>query len=200
MTAQPPRATQSSRARRALSALGALLVLLPHELSAQSGARAIVPVAPILFAPAEGERLNCRRQRADEQRDVSYPGRGVFEFAREGSLRIRWRVVLIESQRTITIALERNYVPRDVVVDAGRGAGTTAAHESVRVRFLPGGEVQNGFRAVTGDGRSPPVTSPLDSADGGRIYALAREIAFRCDRGLMDAMPIGSVQGQIPPG
>lgn len=183
-----------------LLVLLALLSLVPRASDAQSGARAIVPVAPILFEPAEGERLNCRRQRADEQRDVSYPGRGIFEFAREGSLRIRWRVVLIESQRTITIALERNYVPRDVVVDAGRGSGTAAAHESVRVRFLPGGEVQDGFRAVTGDGRSPAVTSPLDSADGGQIYALAREIAFRCDRGLMDAMPLGSVQGQIPPG
>lgn len=180
-------------------ALLALLLAAP-DARAQSGARAIVPVAPILFEPAEGERLNCRRQQADEQRDVSYPGRELFPFAREGSLRIRWRVVLIESQRTITIALERNYVPRDVVVDAGRGAGTTGAHESVRVRFLPGGEVQDGFRAVTADRRTPPVTSPLDSADAGRIYALAREIAFRCDRGLWDAMPIGSVQGQIPPG
>ena len=188
--------------RPALAAISllAVLSLLPAHAQAQSGARAIVEVAPILFEPAEGERLNCRRQRADEQRDVSYPGRGIFEFAREGSLRIRWRVVMLESQRTITIALERNYVPRDVVVDAGRGSGTTAAHESVRARFLPGGELQDGFRAATADRRTPPITSPLDSADGARIYALAREIAFRCDRGMWDAVPVGTVQGQIPPG
>lgn len=186
--------------RIAARALLLALFALPAGLGAQSGARATVDVAPILFVPAEGERLSCRRQRADEQLDVSYPGRGLFEFAREGSLRIRWRVTLIESQRTITIALERNYVPRDVVVDAGRGSGTVAAHESVRVRFLPNGVVQDGFRASTADARIAPITSPLDSADGARIYALAREIAFRCDRGLWDAMPIGSVQGQIPPG
>lgn len=176
----------------------ALLALLPASLGAQSGARAIVEVAPILFAPAEGERVSCRRQRADEQRDVSYPGRGIVEFAREGSLRIRWRVVMLESQRTITIALERNYVPRDVVVDAGRGSGTVAAHESVRVRFLPNGVLQDGFRAATADRRTPPLTSALDTADAARIYALAREIAFRCDRGLWDAVPVGTVQGQIP--
>lgn len=188
--------------RATRSALAALAMLaLPHAgLGAQSGARAVIEVAPILFEPAEGERLNCRRQRADEQLDVSYPGRGLFEFAREGSLRIRWRVLMLESQRTITIALERNYVPRFVVVDAGRGSGTVAPHESVRVRFLPGGEPQDGFRAVTLDRRTPPATSPLDSTDAARIYALAREIAFRCDRGMWDAVPVGTVQGQIPPG
>lgn len=188
--------------RPALSAVIVLaaLALLPARAQAQSGARAIIEVAPILFEPAEGERLTCRRQRADEQLDVSYPGRGLFDFAREGSLRIRWRVVMLESQRTITIALERNYVPRDVVVDAGRGSGTVAAHESVRVRFLPNGEPQDGFRAATADRRTPPITSPLDTADAARIYALAREIAFRCDRGMWDALPVGSVQGQIPPG
>ena len=185
--------------RHVLAALLAL-ALAPAGAAAQSGARAIVPVAPILREPAEGERISCRRQRADEQLDVSYPGRPLFDVAREGSLRIRWRVVLIESQRTVTIALERNYVPRDVVVDAGRGSGTAAAHESIRVRFLPTGEPQDGFRAATADRRSAPVTSPLDSVDAPMLYALARELAFRCDRGLLDAMPIGSVQGQIPPG
>lgn len=185
--------------RHALAVLLAL-ALTPVAVMAQGGARAIVPVAPILREPAEGERISCRRQRADEQLDVSYPGRPLFDVAREGSLRVRWRVTLLESQRTVTIALERNYVPRDVVVDAGRGSGTAAAHESIRVRFLPGGEAQDGFRAATADRRSAPVTSPLDSADADMIYALARELAFRCDRGLFDAMPIGSIQGQIPPG
>jgi hypothetical protein len=31
------------------------------------------------------------------------------------------------------------------------------------------------------------------------VYALARELAFRCDRGFFDAMPLGSIQPQIPP-
>lgn len=185
--------------RPALLALLALATT-PLGAAAQSGARAIVPVAPILREPAEGERISCRRQRADEQLDVSYPGRGLFDFAREGSLRIRWRVVLMESQRTVTIALERNYVPRLVVVDAGRGSGTTAAHESIRVRYLPNGAVQDGQRAATEGRRSAPVTSPLDSADAEMLYALARELAFRCDRGFFDAMPLGSIQPQIPPG
>lgn len=177
-----------------------ILALAPMGAAAQSGARAIVPVAPILREPAEGERISCRRQRADEQLDASYPGRGMFDFAREGSFRIRWRVVLLESQRTVTIALERNYVPRLVVVDAGRGSGTAAAHESIRVRYLPNGSVQDGQRAATADRRTPPLTSPLDSADAEMVYALARELAFRCDRGLIEALPLGSVQGQIPPG
>lgn len=185
--------------RHPLAALLAL-ALAPLAATAQSGARAIVPVAPILREPAEGERISCRRQRADEQLDVSYPGQPLFAIAREGSLRMRWRVTLLESQRTVTIALERNYVPRDVVVDAGRGSGTAAAHESIRVRFLPGGQAQDGFRAATADRRSAPVTSPLDTADAPMLYALARELAFRCDRGLLDAMPLGSIQGQIPPG
>lgn len=185
--------------RRPLALLLAL-ALAPMGVRAQGGATAIVPVAPILREPAEGERISCRRQRADEQLDVRYPGRPLSDFTREGNLRVRWRVVLMESQRTVTIALERNYVPRVVVVDAGRGSGTTAAHESIRARFLPTGEAQDGFRAVTADGRSAPVTSPLDSVDAPMLYALARELAFRCDRGLFDAMSIGSVQGQIPPG
>lgn len=181
--------------------LGVLLVvaLVPRGATAQSGARAIVQVAPILREPAEGERIRCQRQRADEQLDARYPGRGLFDFALEGSGRIRWRIVLLESQRTVTIALERNYIPRVVVVDAGRSSGTVAAHESIRVRYLPSGEVQDGQRAATSDRRTPPLTSPLDSADAEMVYALARELAFRCDRGMTDALPAGSIQGQIPP-
>lgn len=175
------------------------LSFAPLCAEAQSGARAIVDVAPILFEPAESERISCRRLRGDEQRDVSYPGQPIFARDREGSLRVRWRVLLLDSQRTVNIALERNYVPRDVIVDAGRGSGTLASHESVRVRFLPGGEAQDGFRAATADGRSAPETSALDSTDAERVYELARELAYRCDRGLTDPMPIGSVQRRIPP-
>ncbi len=176
-----------------------LLALVPRAVTAQSGASALVPVAPVLLEQAEGERIACRRQRVEEQASLRYGGR-PFDFALEGSLPIRWRVTLLDTRRVVTLGLLRNYVPREILVDAGREAGTAGLHESVRARFLPDGSLQDGERTTMARRRGPPATSPLDSTDIPRLYALARELAFRCDRRFFDPMPEGSVLGQIPPG
>ncbi len=186
---------------RSVARLVAATALFPATAAAQtSGARQIVPITPVLFAQAEGERLVCVRQRADEQIAPRYPGRGIFEFALEGSLPLRWRITLVDSRRTVTLGLVRNYVPREIIIDAGRDAGTAALHEAVQARFLPDGRLRDGSRAVTAARRSAPVISPLDSADGARLYDIARELAFRCDRRILEPVPEGSILGQIPPG
>ena len=181
-------------------ALRVLLLSLATALplAAQSGARVTIPVTPVLLSPAEEERISCRRQRADEQLDARYPGRGLFDFALEGSRPLRWHVVLLDSRRSVTLALQRNYVPRAVLVEAGRDARVAGQHESLQLRFLPDGAVQTAEHVVT-PRRGAPMRAPMDSAEARAVYELARELAFRCDRNIVEPVPVGSIQRQIPP-
>jgi hypothetical protein len=184
---------------RRLALLLAGSALLARPAAGQSGALEIVPITPVLLEQAEGERIACRRLRAQEQLTPRFAGGGLYDFALDGALPMRWRITLLDSRRTVTLGLLRNYVPRELVVDAGREAGTQAFHEAVRVRFLPDGSTQDGARVVSAARRGRPVETPLDSLDGPQLYLLARELAFRCDRNIVEPVPLGSILGQIPP-
>ncbi len=114
-----------------------------------------------------------------------------------------WAVTLVNTGRSLVIEVESGYHPREVSVLGARPRSEGRWQENVQVRFLNGGATQDGQRAVSAPSALPggaaPATSPLDSLDGPRLYALARELAFRCERGITTPVPVGSIQGQIPP-
>lgn len=186
-----------------IATLVTALVFAPG-LEAQSGARRMVEISPILLTPAEDEPISCSRRRAQEELQVQRQPMGRFA-PRTGEINpTLWAVTLVNSGRSLVIDAETAYRPREVSVALSRSRRDGRLQEHVRVRFLNGGVVQDGERAVSAPsampGGAPPLTSPLDSLDGPQLYALARELLFRCERGIVTPVPIGSIQGQIPPG
>jgi hypothetical protein len=176
---------------------------LPGSLPAQSGARLLVPISPELLVPAEGELLACTRRGSADQFQVQRQPQGRYAPRTGETAPVTWAVTLVNSGRSLIIRMESGYRPREVVILNERPGANGAVQENVRVRFLTDGTVQDGHRAATPPSRDPgpatPLTSPLDSLDGPQLYALARELAFRCERGIFDPVPLGSIQGQIPP-
>jgi len=187
----------------ALGSAMCFALALPARADAQSGARLIVEISPTLLAPAEDEPIACTRRRAQEDLQVQRQPMGRYA-ARTGEFNPTiWAVTLVNSGRSIVIEAESSYRPREVTIIAARARRDGRLQENVRVRFLNGGVVQDGQRAVSAPSAMPggatPVTSPLDSLDGPQLYTLARELLFRCERGIATPVPIGSIQGQIPP-
>lgn len=186
------------------SAVAALLLLaLPADLAAQSGARLIVEISPALLEPAEEEPIVCTRRRAQESFQIQNQPMGRFA-ARTGAFNtVIWAVTLVNSGRSLVLEVESGYRPREVTINGTRPRAAGGWQENVRVRFLNDGATQDGQRAVTAPASpgaaAAPATSPLDSLDGPRLYLLARELAFRCERDIVTPVPIGSIQGQIPP-
>lgn len=176
---------------------------LPGAMPAQSGARVLVSLSPELLVPAEGELIACTRRGSADQFRVQRQPQGRFAPRTGETAPVTWAVRLVNSGRSLTIQMESGYRPREVVILNERPRADGGVQENVRVRFLTDGTVQDGHRAVTPPRRDPgpatPLSSPLDTLDGPQLYALARELAFRCERGILDPVPLGSIQGQIPP-
>lgn len=163
----------------------------------------IVEISPRMFEPAEEELIVCTRRRGQEAFQIQREPQGRFA-ARTGDFNpVIWAVTLVNSSRSIVIEMESGYHPREVTILGARPKDEGGWQENVRVRFLNGGATQDGQRAVSAPSSRPggaaPATSPLDSLDGPKLYALARELAFRCERGITEPVPLGSIQGQIPP-
>lgn len=179
------------------------LAALPAALSAQSGARVLVSISPELLVPAEGELIACARRGATDQFRVQNQPMGRFAPRTGETAPVTWAVTLVNSGRSLTILTESGYRPREVAILNERPRGDGGVQENVRVRFGTDGSVQGGHRAVTPPRRDPgpatPLSSPLDTLDGPQLYALARELTFRCERGILEPVPLGSIQGQIPP-
>lgn len=181
------------------------LVIVAHPLGAQdSTAAAPAPAAaPVeLLTTAETERLVCRRQHAVEQQAIQRRGAGWYTPAWEGLFPISWVIDLAGSNRQVTLGVEANRRPRELVAIGPRAADLGGGLESVRIRFLPDGSVQNGHRAIRPGTESltrAVVQSPLLPEDSVLGYTLARELAFRCERGLTDALVPGWIWSQIPP-
>ncbi len=178
-------------------------LLMAPGLEAQSGARRLVEISPVLLAPAEDEPISCVRRRAQEDFQVQRQPSGRIA-SRAGEISpTTWAVTLVNSGRSLVIDAETSYRPREVRVALSRPRREGRLQEQVRIRFLNGGVVQDGERAVSAPsarpGGAPPLTSPLDSLDGAQLYALARELLFRCERSIVMPVPRGSIQGQIPP-
>lgn len=181
----------------------AAIASAPLGLAAQSGARLLIEISPTLLAPAEDEPIACTRRRAQESFQIQRQPQGQFA-ARTGEFNTTiWAVTLVNSGRSLVIDLESSYRPREVTIMNSRSKADGRWQENVRVRFFNGGVVQDGQRAVSAPSMRPggaePATSPLDTLDGPQVYALARELAFRCERGIIEPVPLGSIQGQIPP-
>ncbi len=180
-----------------------LSMALPASVGAQSGARRMVDISPALLEPAEDEPIACTRRRAQESLQIQNQPQGRFATRTGDFNPVIWAVTLVNSGRSLVMEIESGYHPREVTILGARPKEEGRWQENVRVRFLNGGATQDGQRAVSAPaaliGASAPATSPLDSLDGPKLYALARELAFRCERGITTPVPAGSIQGQIPP-
>lgn len=182
---------------------GALLAIAAPRLAGQSGARLLVEISPALLEPAEAEAIVCTRRVAQDDFQIQRQPMGRFT-PRTGEYNpSTWAVTLVNSGRHLVIDLETAYRPREVIILGARSKEDGQWQENVRVRFLNGGITQDGLRAVSAPSPMPggaaPATSPLDTLDGPKLYALARELAFRCERRITMPVPLGSIQGQIPP-
>jgi hypothetical protein len=181
----------------------ALTMALPALVGAQSGARLIVQISPALLEPAEDEPIACTRRRTQESFQIQNQPQGRFATRTGDFAPVVWAVTLVNSGRSLVMEIESGYQPREVSILGARPKEAGRWQENVRVRFLNGGVTQDGQRAVSAPapliGAAAPQTSPLDSLDGPKLYLLARELAFRCERGITDPVPLGSIQGQIPP-
>lgn len=180
-----------------------LTVTFPSSLAAQSGARMLVEISPGLLAPAEDEPIACTRRRSQESFQIQQQPEGRFATRTGNFNTVIWAVTLVNTDRSLVIEIESGYRPREVTVLSAQTNAEGRWQENVRVRFLNSGSIQDGHRAVSAPlslpGSATPATSPLDSLDGPKLYALARELAFRCERGITEPVPAGSIQGQIPP-
>lgn len=167
----------------------------------RASAAAVEQVVELLVT-AETERLVCLRQHAVEQQAIQRRGVGWYSRAWDGLFPVSWVVDLTTSRRQITLGLEANRRPRELVALGPRDRAAGGGLESVRIRFLADGSVNTGHRA-SGPGAESLSRTVLQSAllpeDGVLGYTLARELAFRCERGLTEPLVPGWIWGQIPP-
>ncbi len=184
-------------------ALVSLLLAAP-PLTAQDSTQAIPALAhPVeLLVTAETERIVCRRQHTVEQQTIQRRGAGWYSRAWDGLFPISWIVDLTASQRQVTLGLESNRRPRELVALGPRDQALGGGLESVRIRFLADGSVQGGHRSVTAGPQRfsrTVVQRALLPEDGVLGHTLALELAFRCERGLTEPLVPGWIWGQIPP-
>jgi hypothetical protein len=182
------------------------LAVVARAIGAQdsTAAAATPPVAmPVeLLTTAETERLVCRRQHSVEQQAIQRRGAGWYTPAWEGLFPISWVVDLADSRRQVTLGIEANRRPRELVAIGPRAAELGGGLESVRVRFLADGSVHNGHRAIRPGADAiarAVVQSALLPEDGVLGHTLARELAYRCERGLTEPLVPGWIWSQIPP-
>lgn len=153
--------------------------------------------------PAELEQIVCSVATDDDIFEIRRRGGGWFPTT-EGVFALTYRVQLTASKRTVTVGLDQSRRPRLLMavwtVDRDAGGGI----ESVVVRFLPNGDVRDGrrtrqpaTRGVADDARAAERTE-LYPEDGILAYTLARELGFRCERGIFDPLPGGTIWTRIP--
>lgn len=179
----------------------------PGALGAQDSTAVTQAVSPAavpveLLMTAEAERIVCQRQRAVEQWAIQRRSAGWYSPSWEGPFPVSWVVDLTGSNRQVTLGVESNRRPRELVAIAPRAEALGGGLESVRVRFLVDGAVRDGHRAIR-PGAAATARAVFQSAllpeDGVLGYTLARELAFRCERGLTEALEPGWIWSQIPP-
>jgi hypothetical protein len=187
-----------------LSVLVIPALLLPGTVKAQTdSSRSAPPQMHVeLLATAETERIQCARRRLVDaqavQRGPRYGNIPVWDDAYP----ITWVVELIGSGRHVTLAMTPPRRPRQVLAVGRRAADLGGGMESVRVLFLADGSVQSGQRSHDPPRGSPtaaPERTGLDDGDGLLAHTLARELAFRCERGLTEPLVVGWIWSQIPP-
>lgn len=188
--------------RLCLIAISALLVPAVLESQTDASPAAAPPLQVELLATAETERIQCARRRlVDEQAIQRGPRIGNVPIW-DGAYPITWVVELTGSGRQVTLSMTPPRRPRQVLAVGRRPEDLGGGTESVRVLFLADGSVQSGQRS-----HDPPRGRPsaalertgLDDGDGVLAHTLARELAFRCERGFTEPLAVGWIWSQIPP-
>lgn len=190
-----------------LARLALPVLLIPSVMAAQADARP-APSAPSAFhvellATAETERIRCSRQPLVDAQAIQRGPRIGNVPVWDNALPITWVVQLVTSGRQVTLSMVPPRRPRQVLAVGRRASDLGGGTESVRVLFLVDGSVQGGQR-----GYDPPPDRPsgaaqrgdLHDGDGLLAHTLARELAFRCERGLTEPLALGWIWSQIPPG
>lgn len=173
-----------------------------QESAATGGSVRVVDQPVELLVTAETEQLVCQRQHSVEQQAIQRRGPGWYTRGWDGLFPISWIVDLTATGRQVTLGVESNRRPRELIALGPRPRAAGGGTESVRIRFLADGSVQDGRRATSG-GRESMVRSVVQSGllpeDGVLGYTLARELAYRCERGLTEPLVPGWIWSQIPP-
>jgi len=183
---------------------GCCLAVAP--LHAQVAGRVEQPpvAAGELLVPAELERIVCNVATDDDIFEIRRRGQGWYRTM-DGAFALTYRVQLTASKRTVTVGLDQARRPRLLMavwtIDRDAGGGI----ESVVIRFHPNGDVRDGRRTRRpAQRRGAPEgvdaeRTELFPEDGILAYTLARELGFRCERGILDPLPEGTIWQRIPP-
>lgn len=158
-------------------------------------------VTPLLLG-SEAERLLCFERRISRDQTIQRRGDGWYAATWNEAFPVTWEVTLLGSERTVTLNSAPYRRPRQIVVIGTRPDSLGGGLETVQVVYRGDGNVQAGSRAVTTrpDAAGSRVQrGPLREEDIVLAYTLARELAFRCERGLFEALPPNSLWGMIPP-
>lgn len=155
-----------------------------------------------LLRSSEAERLVCIERRVSRDQTIQRRGDGWYSPAWNEAFPATWEVTLLETGRTVTLNAAPYRRPRQIVVIGTRPDSLGGGLETVQVVYRADGAVQAGSRAVTtrpSDAGSRVQHGALLEEDGVLAFTLARELAFRCERGLFEALPPNSLWGMIPP-
>lgn len=158
-------------------------------------------VTELLFG-TEAERLVCFERFVNRDQTIQRRGDGWYAPAWNDAFPVTWQITLLDSERTVTLSAAPYRRPRQIVVIGTRPDSLGGGLETVQVVYRADGSVQAGSRAVTtrpADNGSRVRQGPLLDEDGVLAFTLARELAFRCERGLFEALPPNTLWGMIPP-
>lgn len=155
------------------------------------------PMGPLL-APSHPERLFCSRVYAQDAWAIQRRGPGWYRPA------VAWdenlpRHYRIESSRnrSATLTLDAVQRPRLLQLRIPRPDSLGGGTDAVTIRFLPSGDVQEGYRSIVPSRRGRALVpreareQPLRDEDFQRGHAMALELAMRCIYGLTDPLPEG---------
>ncbi|MBX3175363.1 MAG: hypothetical protein KF709_13190 [Gemmatimonadaceae bacterium] len=178
------------------AALG-LIAQAPTASAAQVIA-ALAPPAPMgrLYASSLPERLFCSRTRMQDEFAIQRRGPGWYYPAAgwDENLSRHYR---IESSRnrSATLTLDAVQRPRMLQLRIPRPDSLGGGTDAVTIRFLPTGDVQEGYRVIVPSRRGRDLVpramreQPLRDEDFQRAHAMAIELAVRCIYGLTDPLP-----------
>lgn len=155
-----------------------------------------------LLRGSETERLVCIERRVSRDQTIQRRGDGWYAPTWNEAFPATWEVTLLETGRTVTLNAAPYRRPRQIVVIGTRPDSLGGGLETVQVVYRADGAVQAGSRAVTtrlAESGSRVQRGELLEEDGVLAFTLARELAFRCERALFEAMPPNSLWGMIPP-
>lgn len=184
----------SLRAALVCAALG----LAAPDATAQTVAERPIPPMVALFTPSYAERIFCSRVPAQDTWAIQRRGDGWYRpsAAWDENFPRHFRIEMT-SRRSITLTLDGVQRPRLLQIRAPRPDTLGGGSDAVTIRFLPSGDVQQGYRTITPSRRGRALVprdlreQPLRAEDHVLGYAAAIELSFRCIHGLTEPLPDG---------